>query len=80
MILHHSVIRRELELYKSDLCGGEPALGPRQVREHSCGLDDDGHEEVGERRQETRLVDAVVENVCEKREEVICRAARKYGA
>ena len=48
------------------LRGGEPALGPREVREHSCGLDDDGHEEVGERRQETSLVDAVVENVCEE--------------
>ena len=50
----------------SYLRGGEPALGPRQVREHPGGLDDDGHEEVGERRQETSLVDAVVENVCEK--------------
>ena len=48
---------------KSHLRGGEPALGARQISEHAGGLHDEGHEEVGERRQEAGLVDAVVENI-----------------
>ena len=53
--------------YKSYLRGGQPALGARIVGEYSGGLHDQRHEEVGERRQESSLVDAVVQNVWGKR-------------
>ena len=54
--------------YTSYLRGGQPALGSRIVCKYSRGLHDQGHQEVGERRQEASLVDAVVENVWGKKE------------